>query len=143
MRIRTFATLGTALTLVTGLGASSAVAVPITVPRIVQNDGISLRAAGTVSSPPGASNCTALVRAELQVPGYYGWRVVRAVGRHRINVCRNDNAGWTSGGVTLTMGGMWNLRSQPARLCWSATQTVNGASSQHISCKRFSLRGGS
>ena len=126
------------------LGASTSAAVPITVPRIVQNDGYTLVATGRVSSPPTASNCTALVRAQLQVPnGYGGWRIVRAVGRHRIGVCRDGDSGWTSGGVRLRMWGMNRLRSQPARLCWSATQNVNGVPSQHVSCKRFALRGGS
>ncbi|WP_217924915.1 hypothetical protein [Miltoncostaea oceani] len=136
-----------ALALAIGLGtlAANAAAVPITVPRIVQNDGYRLEATGVVSSPPGASSCTALVRVQLQVPNYNtgGWRVVRAIGRHRINVCDGSDSGWTSGGVTSWFGGMWNLRSQPARLCWAATQNVNGSPSQHSSCKRFNLRGGS
>lgn len=145
MRARTGGLIAAGLAALLGFGAVSAGAVPITVPRIVKNNGTTLVATGVISSPPNASNCTALVRAQLQVPDYYngGWRVVRAVGRHRINVCRNGSRGWTTGGVRLTMGGMYRLRSQPARLCWSATQNVNGRPSQHISCKRFDLRGGS
>lgn len=141
MRSVGMAALGAALLL--GGAAGTASAVPITVPRIVVNDGHTLRAHGRVWSPPTASNCTALVRAQLQVPSGYGWRVVRAVGRHRINVCADGDRGWTYGDVYVRMGGMGALRSQPARLCWQATQTVNGRPSKHASCKRFYLRGGS
>lgn len=144
MRIPAAGLIATGLALVS-VGASSAVAVPITVPRIVVNDGYRLEATGVVSSPPSASNCTALVRAQLQVPDYRTgrWRPVRALGRHRVDVCQGGSRGWTAGAVTVWMTGMDRLRSQPARLCWSATQVVNGTSSQHISCKQFSLRGGS
>lgn len=121
---------------------AAASAVPISVPKIGVNDGYTLIALGRVWSPPSASNCTALVRAQLQVPSYYGWRVVRAVGRHRVNVCEDGATGWTHGDVYVRMRGMERLRSQPARLCWQATQTVNGRPSKHSACKRFYLRGG-
>ena len=96
------------------------------------------------TASPTASNCTALVRAQLQVPnGYGGWRVIRALGRHRIDVCQGSSGRWTTGDFWVRMGATYLLRSQPARVCWSATQNVNGVPSTHVSCKRFVLRGGS
>lgn len=133
----------TACALALGVGAASAAAVPISVPRIVVNDGHTVRAEGVVRSPPGADRCTALVRAQLQVGAVGGWRVVRALGRHRINVCQSGDSGWTQGGFYVRFGGIEYLRSQPARLCWSATQTMSGVPSTHVACKRFALRGGS
>lgn len=141
MRVLVMGALGAALAL--GATVERASAVPISVPRIVVNDGQTLRAHGRVWSPPAASNCTALVRAQLQVTSPYGWRAVRAIGRHRINVCEGRAGRWTYGDLFLRMGGMRALRSQPARLCWQATQTVNGRPSRHVACKRFHLRGGS
>lgn len=76
--------------------------------------------------------------------GYGGyWRVVRAIGRHRIDVCQGDDSGWTYGNVWARFGNTWRLRSQRARVCWAAIQTVNGLPSTHAACKRFWLVGGS
>lgn len=124
-----------------GLTASSASAVPISVPHITINDGYTLRAEGTIWSPAAAQSCIAVVRAQLQVLTSYGYHVVRALGSHRINVCNGDNEGDTSTGLYVQFRGMQYLRSQPARICWAATQQVNGLPSRNIACKRFSLRG--
>ena len=128
-----------------GSGAVSASAVPVTVPRIVINDGYTLRAEGVVTSPAAATSCVAIIRAQLQVidqvEGY--WRVVRALGSHRLNVCRNGNSGRTYAPFYVRWSGMQYLRSQDARICWRATQNVNGVPSNHISCKQFYLHGGS
>ncbi len=123
--------------------AGTASAVPISVPKVTVNNGHDLYAVGRVWSPPSASNCSALVRAQLQVPSAYGWRVVRAIGRFRVDVCEGGSSGWTSGSVYVHWWGVGYLRSQPARLCWQAHQTVNGYPSKHNACKRFDLRGGS
>jgi hypothetical protein len=126
-----------------GLTASSASAVPISVPHITINDGYTVRAEGTIWSPAAARSCVAVVRAQLQVLTSYGYHVVRALGSHRIDVCDGDDEGDTSSGLYVQFPGMQHLRSQPARICWAATQQINGRPSRNISCKRFSLRGGS
>jgi hypothetical protein len=123
--------------------ASSAAAVPISVPKITVNDGHDLKAVGRVWSPPSASACSALVRAQVQVASPYGWRVVRSIGRFRVDVCQGSTGRWTYGDVYVHWWGTEYLRSQPARLCWQAHQTVNGYPSKHNSCKLFQLRGGS
>ena len=126
------------------LGSAIAQAVPVTVPRITVNDGRVVRAEGVITSPASADTCTALVRAQIQVPEGGGWRVVRGLGNHRIDVCPgSQNRGVTYSSFYVRFWGMQYLRSQPARLCWSATQTIDGTPSRHVSCKRFYLRGGS
>lgn len=119
--------------------AAPAAAVPASVPRIVENDGSRVTAIGRVYSPPSASNCTALVRAQLQVPSPNGWRAVRALGRHRVDVCEGRQGRWTYGDYRLWFGAVYILKPGPARLCVQATQTVNRAPSKHVSCKRFTL----
>jgi hypothetical protein len=121
-------------------GVSSAAAVPISVPKLAVNDGHDLRAVGRIWSPPSASNCTALLRAQLQVTSPYGWRVVRSIGRTRVDVCQGSSGRWTYGDVYVHFWGMESLRAQAARLCWQAHQTVNGFASKHNACKQLWLR---
>lgn len=119
--------------------APQALTVPTSVPQIVRNDGTEVRATGRIFSPPSASNCRALLRAQLQVPTYDGWRVVRALGRHRINVCDGESGNWTYGDYTVWFGSTYLLKPGPARLCVQTEQTVNGVPSRHVACKRFHL----
>ena len=141
MRITTIIAAGVAATAL-AFGASTAAAVPITVPRIVVNDGYTVRAEGTITSPSNASTCEALVRSVLQVESSGYWRTVRTMGRWRINVCRNGDSGVTYGYLRATFTGVDRLLTRYprlARFCWQAHQTVNGYESKHVACKVFRL----
>jgi opacity protein-like surface antigen len=123
---------------------AAASAVPISVPKIVVNNGYELYVVGRIWSPPSASSCVALLRVQVQVPnGYGGWRVVRALGRHRIGVCEGESGNYSYGDWFAQWRAMYLLRTQPARICAQAVQFVNGTPSRHVSCKRFLMRGGS
>ncbi len=133
-----------AIALVVGAGLwASAVApatsVPVRVTDLDRNDRISIQVSGFILSPPNASTCRAVVRATLQVRAPGGWRTVKRVGSHRINVCQRGTRGWTSGSFYTRFTGTANLRRQKARACVSATQRVNGRVSKHIACKRFTI----
>ena len=118
--------------------AAPADAVPIRNLRVSVGDRINFTA--TIVSPANARNCTANVQAA--VVAYNPTRRLKALGNHRINVCRNGNSGVTTGRLRGYFG-MGNIRAGQYALCVRAVQGLrNGRQSGHTECKLFYWYGG-
>jgi hypothetical protein len=129
--------LATATAVALGALASSASAIPIRDFR-VQDDGVETRFSATLVSPANARTCIANVRVVMGFPGQDGSapRIVKALGNHRINVCRNGSRGVTTGRLTGFFNTSNLKRPYQYNVCIRATQTLrNGRNSSHFVCK--------
>lgn len=118
--------------------AAPADAVPIRNLRVSVTDRAQFSA--TIVSPANARNCTANVQAA--VVAFNPTRRLKALGNHRINVCRSGNRGVTTGRLTGYFG-MGNIRAGQYGLCLRAVQGLrNGRQSAHTECKLFYWYGG-
>ena len=118
--------------------SAQADAVPIRGLSVTIDQRVNFRA--TIVSPANARNCTANVQAA--VVAYNPTRRLKALGNHRINVCRNGTRGVTTGRITGYFG-MGNIRAGQYAVCVRASQALrNGRTSSHTECKLFYWYGG-
>jgi hypothetical protein len=113
--------------------AAPASAITITNLRVSDSGGRTTFSA-TLVSPPTARSCTALARAMMVATNPD--RVIKALGRHKINVCRTGKRGTTYGYMTGYFSTTNIRRPYQYGLCISAEQVLrNGKTSRHYSCK--------
>lgn len=89
----------------------------------------------TIISPASARYCRANVQAF--VVAFNPTRRLKALGNHRIDVCRSGDWGVTTGGVSGYFG-MGNIRAGRYGLCLRAVQVLRqGGQSAHTECRLF------
>lgn len=119
--------------------AGTAGAITITDLR-VDDDDARTEFSATLVSPPAARTCTALARAVMVSYDRGAPRVVKALGRHRINVCRGGRTGYTTGSLTGFFSTTTLKRPNRYALCISAEQVLrNGRTSRHHECRPVDL----
>ena len=128
----------TAAVVAAAVFSSQADAVPIRGLSVTVDQRVNFRA--TIVSPANARNCTANVQAA--VVAFNPTRRLKALGNHRINVCRSGSRGVTTGSITGYFG-MGNIRAGQYAVCVRASQALrNGRTSSHTECKLFYWYGG-
>lgn len=123
------------------LVAGPASAIPIQNFRASDN-GSRTTFSATLVSPANAKNCIANVQAVMGFPGGDGSapRIVKSLGVHKINVCRNGRRGRTFGYVNGFFSTVNLKRPYQYNVCIRATQDLrNGRRSSHFECKAVYL----
>lgn len=119
--------------------AGSASAITITNFRADDN-GQRTTFSATLVSPPTAKTCTALARAVMVSYDRGDPRIIKALGRHRINVCRGGRTGFTTGSLTGFFETTTLKRPYTYAVCISAEQVLrSGKTSRHYECKPVAL----
>jgi hypothetical protein len=121
------------------LGVFAAPAAAITVDRVqVRDTAARVTFEARFVSPPSARYCWAYGQAVIAVESPL--RVIKALGRHKIDVCRNGRSGTTYGYISGYFA-MGNIKSGRYALCIRASQLLrNGRWSKHFACKSFQHR---
>jgi hypothetical protein len=117
--------------------AAPASAITITNVRVDDSGGRTTFSA-TLVSPPKAKSCTALARVVMVTTN--PTRVIKALGRHKINVCRTGKRGTTYGYMNGYFGTSNLRRPYEYGICISAEQVLrSGKTSRHFACKSVYL----
>lgn len=102
----------------------------------VSDNGARTSFAATLESPATAANCTALARVVMVSYDRGDPRIIKALGRHRINVCQSGRRGVTYGSLEGYFSTTTLRRPFRYAVCISAEQTLrSGRTSRHYACK--------